>query len=812
MYKPAILTCVSRLMCFACIYAVFFAGVSISFSVEPHVNWQNSLKPRGKAGPMLTLAKNSRTLYRIVVPEEPTTQEEKAATDLAQWLGEMTGGKFGISREPTNLSPQAKVISVGRTKMLAVEEIPEAKKDLGGEGYGVAVKGSNLYLFGGKRRGPIYAVYALLEEDLGCRWYAPTMSTIPHRATLKFRPVPRVYRPVLDLRRDPYYADVWDVDWSLRNKTYQSIAAVPTEWGGSPITAGGSVHTFWGLVPPGQYFAEHPEYFAEVNGKRQKSQLCMTHPEVLRIVKQKVRANLKAYPKARLVDVSTNDTKGYCECVNCMKITDEEGTYMGPLLKFVNAVADSIRDDYPQTMVTTLAYMATTEAPKTFGPRDNVLIVFCNYYANPDKYVWEDERYSAALEGWERWGAEVTVWDYPSHFEYMLPNFNSPVVGPNIRYFIKHGARGYMAQCAHAANYAADHSFQRSWVWTKQMWNPDLDTRALIRDFNFGFYGPAAPRVQEYDDLLWATWQDWHANRPDEDVDKALTPEFVDRIWQLLTEAEKSVAADEELTRRVKLAQLPIMYMKLNRGRRGDAQPYLSMYADFEKTARAAGVRYVQVAWFEPDFEKMLTLWRKLGRVNFEKVSVLQLDEGWKFRMDNEGVGEDQQWYATDFGDSGWLSVQSETQPGFDGQGHYEQIGQPPGWGWYRRRLDVSDEILRQPVVKLYYSSIGVFQEAEVYVNGKKAFAHTAGATGRTAKSLYMEPFAFDARSFLKTGKNSLTVRVRGLIGRLAKRGEGLGKPMFLVIGSEDVPADILETAERQRQAGSVLPSRWDRL
>jgi len=257
--------------------------------------------------------------------------------------------------------------------------------------------------------------------------------------------------------------------------------------------------------------------------------------------------------------------------------------------------------------------------------------------------------------------------------------------------------------------------------------------------------------------MRWAAWQDWHRRRPDEEIKKALTPEFVDAAWQLLTEAEKSVAADEELTRRVKLAQLPIMYMKLNRGRGRDAQPYLSMLADFEQTARAAGVQYVQYSWAAPDFEKMLDLWRGLGKVNFDAVSMPQLDEGWKFRMDEEGVGVDEGWYAAEFHDSEWIRVRSETQPGWDGEGYFE-IGKPPGWGWYRRPLDVSNEMLRQPVVKLFYCG-SVYQEAEVYVNGKMAFEHTTVSTGRDAWPVYLEPFAFDARPFLKTGKNSITVR-----------------------------------------------------
>ena len=44
-------------------------------------------------------------------------------------------------------------------------------KDLGDEGYQIAVEGEHLLLRGGAGRGIVNAVYALLEEDIGCRWY-----------------------------------------------------------------------------------------------------------------------------------------------------------------------------------------------------------------------------------------------------------------------------------------------------------------------------------------------------------------------------------------------------------------------------------------------------------------------------------------------------------------------------------------------------------------------------------------------------------------------------------------------------------------
>ena len=58
--------------------------------------WQNSLKPKGELASGIALAVGGETEYVIVIPESPTTQEQKAAEELQQWLGEMTGAEFAV--------------------------------------------------------------------------------------------------------------------------------------------------------------------------------------------------------------------------------------------------------------------------------------------------------------------------------------------------------------------------------------------------------------------------------------------------------------------------------------------------------------------------------------------------------------------------------------------------------------------------------------------------------------------------------------------------------------------------------------------
>ena len=49
-------------------------------AVAAHAQWTNALKPKGTAGPELTLAAGGKALYTIVLPEKPTTMEGTPAS------------------------------------------------------------------------------------------------------------------------------------------------------------------------------------------------------------------------------------------------------------------------------------------------------------------------------------------------------------------------------------------------------------------------------------------------------------------------------------------------------------------------------------------------------------------------------------------------------------------------------------------------------------------------------------------------------------------------------------------------------------
>lgn len=596
------------------------AGTVAAYPAAPHASWKNAVKPKGALGSEITLAKGGAALYGILVPAAPSTQEQKSAADLAQWLGEITGARFAVSRE-CDAAPKGKVISVGRTMLLAKSgsKIGEAK--LGDEGYAIDEQAGNLFLVGGATRGPINAVYALLEEDLGCRWYSRFSQTIPNRPTLKLRPVKRSYVPVLEIR-DPYYWEAFDGTWSLRNRTNSSNASVPVEWGGNKAYAL-FVHTFSTLVPPDRYFKDHPEYFSEHNGVRDPGQLCVTNPEVVKIAADSVKLFLRANSSAQIVSVSQNDSVPCCACSQCRAATEAEGSPSGPLLTFVNAVADEVGKDYPKVKISTLAYLDTFVPPKTVRPHGNVVIQLCtdsHAWAEPFLTIEETSKFQTAMKAWAAIGANIDIWDYTCNFShYAGPMPNWQVVTDSIRFFVKHNAKGVMLQGNYQTPGTSD-GYMRCWVWAKLLWDPALDTRSLMKDFVFGYYGKAAEPVWDYEELLWNTWENEHHGKlksPPGGIRYGMT--LFDRDF--MTKAEDcfrraaGLAGDPETLRRVEEAELQILYAELMQesqsGKPSDPAAFKAALDSFERIARREKMTHIQEG--APDFESWIAGMRKLA-------------------------------------------------------------------------------------------------------------------------------------------------------------------------------------------------------
>ena len=608
-----------RIVCVGLLVGMIW-GVCQPAMAETHVGQRhNALTPEGPAGEILTLAESGTSGYTIIIPDAADAPVAKAAEQLQYWLKEMTGATLPILAESADVNAKSGIISVGRTTLLEKSFSEMAARKLENGGWGIASDASNLFLWGDdKDRGTANAVFAFLEEDLGCRWYTKDHAYIPQTTTLKTAPVQRTYSPSLKLR-DPFCWSSWNWRWSLHNRTNAPDARVPEEYGGRVDYGDLFVHTFDSLIPPGKYFDEHPEYFMlDEKGQRSKQQLCLTNPDVTKLIIEQVHQSLAKHPHAEIVSVSKNDVVKVCACDTCKAVDEAEGSNMGAMLNLVNSVAASVKDQYPHVQVDTLAYMETIGLPKTARPAENVIIRLCNdsvgSWVKPFTPA-EDCKFAELMKNWSAVHNNIYIWDYIVNFShYMAPMPNMEVIAQNIRFFVEHNAKGVMTQ----GNYqgpGADRELMRSWVIAKLMLYPSLDVKALMDDFIWGHYGKAAEPIAKYNALL-----EGQAEKHKKEMKKLdggirytmdhpfLSREFLDEATRLFDEAEQ-LAENEDVRHRVEIERLPILYVFLARGPEFTGADYGQLLERFEGITTRIGVTNLSEG--PADLKKKIEDWKK---------------------------------------------------------------------------------------------------------------------------------------------------------------------------------------------------------
>ncbi len=515
----------------------------------------------------LELAKNGKATVEILLPAAPTPQEKVAAAELEKWLKEMTGAEFTV----TDKSGGQPFISVGRTAEFKQQCPREAARDLKKEGYGIAVRNGNLFLYGGTQRGPLYAVIALLEEDLGCRWYTPDCTVIPSKKELKFTPRQRWEIPQFD-NREAYFFTAVNKDWALHNRSNPRWFKLPQEWGGS-ITAPANywnVHTFFRLIPNSN-IKTHPEFFPMINGKRQpikcmSSQPCLSAPGLSDYLAKKINALLGHHPEANMISISQNDNDGWCNCPRCQAELKQGYNRTDQMIRLVNKTAAKIWKKHPDVMISTLAYMGTFAAPNKIKPDPKLRIQLCtdkHAFRWPHLTVDQTDIFFPALKAWHQVGNPIDIWDYTvDFFDYLKPRANMEVTAKNLKIYRDYGVRGVMLQGSYSSPGGDDDPI-KSWVWTKLMWNPNLDWKTLQRDFVNGYFKAAAKPIQKYYNLLEATRENW-LKQPNRGDDLTFDNKFITQAEKYFAAAEKAVADNPVILNRVQVAELPVIRLRLN--------------------------------------------------------------------------------------------------------------------------------------------------------------------------------------------------------------------------------------------------------
>ncbi len=523
--------------------------------------------------------------YGIVLNSDSSESEKWAATELQHWL-------YKISKEYVPIY-NAYNAYAGPKIAIGYNDEVKAKKGVAApafddESYHYFTADGNVYIYGGKERGTMYGVFSFLENEFGCRWYTPQVSLIPEKPSLSFQACDHREQPGIQVRNN-FYFEAFDATWAARNKMNGRMFLwdpknTPNDGIFYKKQPGGeetywSVHTFYPLMPPEEFFAKHPEYYSLINGKRvhevikgdrkQLAQLCLSNKDVLKIITQRIRENIRKYPEFLIYDVSQNDYYNPCECDKCQAIVKKEGGHeSGLMIWFVNQVAEAIEKEFPDKYIGTLAYQYTRSAPKTVRPRHNVVVRLCPIeacVAHPLHECPENKSFMDDLKAWSAISPHLYIWDYVVNFaRYLMPYPNFYVLQPNIKTFRDNKAIGIMEQANHQSR-GGELEELKCYTIARLLWNPECDMEEVVNDFIYGYYGRAGRYIREYFDLVHSLVKpDTHMYIRFDANDKMFSDTFVDQSFAIFEKAYK-VADNNEILSRVELTATSIMYLKCRR-------------------------------------------------------------------------------------------------------------------------------------------------------------------------------------------------------------------------------------------------------
>ena len=236
-------------------------------------------------------------------------------------------------------------------------------------------------------------------------------------------------------------------------------------------------HNFDYWIPGKIYGKTHPEFFAEINGKRispsgnaellLSEQLCTTNPELRAEIARRMLEYCDAHPEVKTISLVPNDGFGWCECENCSKFYDknEKGDFYSlsehvykadriyhDLVRDVAARVNRVRPDLQITLVAYVNYCAPSQG---FTLNSGMAVHFAPYWRCINHEI-NDQRcpinshYANDLRQWcaAKRGGEVNVYEYYMgvNFYLSLPMVHFHEMFHELQWYHDIGADGILTQ------------------------------------------------------------------------------------------------------------------------------------------------------------------------------------------------------------------------------------------------------------------------------------------------------------------------------------------------------------------------------
>lgn len=507
---------------------------------------------------------NGRTNYDIVICSGASVSEKTAASELSDYLSRISGVKFRLSDK---IAKNRKFIYVGHDAFVA-RTLGAKQPDAYSEAFRWVTRNGNIFIFGGRNRGTMYGVYKFLEDELGVHWLTKDCTKVPSMKYFSTEDINSVQAPAFAFRQVLYYTSRLNHDWDAHNcVNFTYGLPIKNNYGGLESYFG--VHTMGEMLGE-NYFSSHPEFFSLYKGKRIiDGQLCLSNPDVLKIIKEKTLRMIASTPSCRCYSVSQNDNSKFCECRSCKALEKRYGGHSGLLIWFVNQVADEVKSKYPNKKIGTLAYHDTQTPPAGIVPRKNVVIRMCDVECCLSHPISSKENttFYNDLKGWKKLTSNIVIWDYATNFyHYLMPVPNISSVAANMRIYKSMKLDGVMEQGQYDA-YGGEFYELKQWIFSHLLWNPYASTDSLARIFIYDYYGKGAEYVVKYYKLTQQLGVNNHFFFETRYDTPYYTTQYLTDSRRLLDTALKSAGKDSVSYRHLEELRASILYLQVMRNK-----------------------------------------------------------------------------------------------------------------------------------------------------------------------------------------------------------------------------------------------------
>ena len=510
----------------------------------------------------VALVEDGAAKCRIVVADDAHPALKFGAREIAKYLGVATGAKVEVNGGDAALTPVTVRLAKG-AETAALRE----------DGFTIDARADGVEVVGANPRGALYGCYDILKKYAGMRWIMPGDDAeycVLKGKTVRVPLGRRTVNPHLRVRTTVAdREDAWL--WHARNNMFgqtgtwryeDTKSGKPTALatrleelcvdgcatcGNSHIMmdmmcgwAGGKQKTHERIDA---LFAEHPEFFPLVGGKRipiydaGAPNPCVSNPALLDLMAENLYERIKSPHGARdYVIIGNNDTPIWCECEKCRaldvpELANTKGQRADRYWYAVTEIARRVWKKLPGARLGGWAYQDFWYPPAhvKIDPRLKVLISYnnqCWRHSVDDPNCSVNEEWRRIYTAWRKLGLPLVSNRDEIGCEGSTGSSYAPaerVLRENFLAYPKYGCAGstfcLYAPFQHKHLYTKAPYFGKADRWhgmwqtcymsSRMMWNPaEVDFDAELEEACRLFYGEAAWKagMRDFRALLTKAW------------------------------------------------------------------------------------------------------------------------------------------------------------------------------------------------------------------------------------------------------------------------------------------------------------------